>query len=553
MPPHKMADSGVLYYLSCMKSLLKPSGLVWFVLSLFVITGIFPQEKEERWMLEDLSGKDTEKIAAAVKYFSRASGVPEKALPLLVEALGQMDYTVREDAALALGKNPSAAVPYLRKGLSHKSELVREWSAKTLGQMGEPAAVASGDLLRLAFDPEWNVREAAVVALKKIPSGKAVAENALKLLKNEKEPERKIFYLKVISHHPEEKTASLFLTYLKEEDLDVREAALDGILAHKAAGKIQPQLHSPLLDVALDLISGERKNIRWKAGSLFSLPVDFKNTEMTQHYLKILTQRYQNLSSAAGQGGTEIPPENIPENLDADAFDKSFGDFGNSGKDPLLEKEGILYALASMGSTASSALPVITVDYANEELREPLETAAASAKAPDWFASWLAGKDSVKAAFAARVFSRMESVPASGLESLSLCVKNYSPSSGAFYKKGEVLAFEACLSSLGSCGKNSHASTKLIGQYLKSKNPEEIKGALLGLSRVGGNASVYTEKISSLLFHKDRDIRRWAAITLGNIGNKASDAIYELEKALQDKDPVVKAEVVRALAKIRLR
>jgi len=87
----------------------------------------------------------------------------DRAIPHLIELLGDSDRFVQSRAAYTLGEFGTRAAPLLRLALANGPPAVRRGAALALQKIRDPAAL--GDLLRAAGDPDGSVRSAALEAL----------------------------------------------------------------------------------------------------------------------------------------------------------------------------------------------------------------------------------------------------------------------------------------------------------------------------------------------------------------------------------------------------
>ena len=91
------------------------------------------------------------------------------AVPKLINLLHHPDYSVREAAISALGKIDGAtAVLYFVNGLKDDHALVRQASARELGELGSKAKNSLPVLRMLLEDNDDGVQEAAEKAIEKI-------------------------------------------------------------------------------------------------------------------------------------------------------------------------------------------------------------------------------------------------------------------------------------------------------------------------------------------------------------------------------------------------
>lgn len=479
--------------------------------------------KDEKWMIEDLESKNEESILQAAEFFANRDQIPDEALPLLVSALSQYDYNIRTAVQKALLKNPKKSLPFVIEGLKNESEMIREWSAKTIEAMGSDGKPAANALLQLAFDTEWNVKNAALSALQKL--GKEPAVMAAKLLEKEEDEDRKIFYLQIISSHPDAVDYKSLYPSLESDNFDLIEKSLNILTASLEQNLLPRDAHDKILEISVPLLQNERKTIRHQAASLFSIIEDSPNLQ--KKYIPALLKHLREKK---------------------DSSDDPFA-FPSDGS---TSKEGFIYALGYIGPPALSASDTIFSMIHEDSLHDSSVFALSKilSKNPEKLNPWITSHKPEKATIAAQIIEKMNKPDKKLIPKLIECSNFYSK---RIQKDNNKEAFETCIRTLGTAGKNSWSALQTIGKHLKSQNESIILASIIALSKTGESGSIYTDQLAGYLFHENRDIRKWAAICLGNIGPKASSAIYELKKALKDKDTLVKAEAGRALIKIQIR
>jgi HEAT repeat protein len=159
-----------------------PSSRLLALLSLLLIIGCHarpPYEGKSAARLEAMLKDSSPSVKAQGAYgLSRLGPEARDAIPSLIEAL-KGDALVRENAALALGRiGPDAvdAVPALTAALRDSEWSVRRQAALALGEIG--AKTASKELRRLERDPDRRVRRASREALDKIGGERARNDNS---------------------------------------------------------------------------------------------------------------------------------------------------------------------------------------------------------------------------------------------------------------------------------------------------------------------------------------------------------------------------------------
>ena len=98
-----------------------------------------------------------------------------QAVPLLIQALGDSDWLVRNAAAEALGRiGDPQAIPALMQALGDSEWGVREAAVEALGQIGTPQAIPA--LMQALGDSEKWMRAVAAKALGKLVDSVSDAE-----------------------------------------------------------------------------------------------------------------------------------------------------------------------------------------------------------------------------------------------------------------------------------------------------------------------------------------------------------------------------------------
>ncbi|MCM8774366.1 MAG: HEAT repeat domain-containing protein, partial [Candidatus Omnitrophica bacterium] len=142
------------------------------------------------------------------------------AVPALIKALGDENWSVRESAAKALGeiKDPRA-VPSLIKALGDGDSDVRNSAAEALVKIGSPAVPA---LIEALGDGIWYVRSSAAKALGEIKDPRAVPA-LIKALGDKNSDVRKsaINSLKSIARETKDIQALIGLSKIKEEGISL--------------------------------------------------------------------------------------------------------------------------------------------------------------------------------------------------------------------------------------------------------------------------------------------------------------------------------------------
>lgn len=121
---------------------------------------------------------------SAASGLASQGGESESVVAALCVALGDEDETVRQLAAVALGRSGEAAVKPLLNTLKHGTTVARRESLEALGVLHASAAEASPELQTLLEDPDLVLRLRAAKALALITpqTDKSLHETALEVL-----------------------------------------------------------------------------------------------------------------------------------------------------------------------------------------------------------------------------------------------------------------------------------------------------------------------------------------------------------------------------------
>ena len=163
----------------------KLAAVCWLAAAMTVLAGTADlagadKSADAKRYTEDLKTSDDPKVrAAALKELGELGQIKKSlvqdALPMMVEALGDKDATVRAAAARAYGMidpDPKKAVPALLKlAKTDKEEAVKVAAIQGLGMMGKHASAANKDLRKMVQndkDEKSRVYRAARNALRSI-------------------------------------------------------------------------------------------------------------------------------------------------------------------------------------------------------------------------------------------------------------------------------------------------------------------------------------------------------------------------------------------------
>ena len=122
-----------------------------------------------------------------------AQPVPYTQVAPLIEKLTDNDFRIRHDAADAIAKIGSPAVPFLIEALKNENRQVRWRAASALGEIGAEAASAVPALIVRLEDEDEYIRRIAAHALGKIgPEASAAVPTLIKALQDEDRHQRMV-------------------------------------------------------------------------------------------------------------------------------------------------------------------------------------------------------------------------------------------------------------------------------------------------------------------------------------------------------------------------
>ncbi|MGB7443992.1 MAG: HEAT repeat domain-containing protein [Coleofasciculaceae cyanobacterium] len=187
------------------------------------------------------------------------------AVPALIEALNDENKQVRWRAASALGDigaEASSAVPTLIETLQDEDEYVRRIAAFSLGKIGSAATAAVPNLVEALHDSDLNLQSVAAYALGKIGSEDATAVSELiEALQNSKAEVRwnAATALGRIGAEPSS-TVPALIEALQDKEKYVRRSAAD------ALGQFASQA-APAVNALVKALQDENKYVRLNAAS----------------------------------------------------------------------------------------------------------------------------------------------------------------------------------------------------------------------------------------------------------------------------------------------
>ncbi len=166
---------------------------------------------------------------------------PARDLDPLIRDLGNSDWTVRSQAASALGKiKDPQAVPALIKALQDPKGYVRRRAASALGEIKDPRAVEP--LIHALPDPESYVRRKAAAALGKFNDSRAV-EPLVKALRD-KESEVRAEAVRSLGKINDPRAVEKLIPALQDEKEEVRRTAAIALGKFKDPRAVEPLIAS---------------------------------------------------------------------------------------------------------------------------------------------------------------------------------------------------------------------------------------------------------------------------------------------------------------------
>ena len=106
-----------------------------------------------------------------------------RVVPALISTLADPDENIRFAGSIALENLGEPAVPYLIDALAVDNAEIRLNAAYALGEIGTPLDIILPALIRTLTDPEWNVRSLVVRAL--VTIGPPAVESLIQALNSE--------------------------------------------------------------------------------------------------------------------------------------------------------------------------------------------------------------------------------------------------------------------------------------------------------------------------------------------------------------------------------
>jgi HEAT repeat protein len=151
-------------------------------ISLWTLARVHPEDKAlgreaAELLVSRLSDSDPFVRVSAARALAALKLGPETMLPIMEKAMANADEATAQHALDAVAALGAPAVPRLIAALKHQK--LRAQIAYTLGQIGPPAASATGDLAKLVGSNDTRVVTEAAVALAKIGPAAAASVPSL--------------------------------------------------------------------------------------------------------------------------------------------------------------------------------------------------------------------------------------------------------------------------------------------------------------------------------------------------------------------------------------
>jgi HEAT repeat protein len=154
-----------------------------------VVVGYARNEKTYRGMPTSYWAKKITDREADTYKANQATLTDPAAIPVLNEALGDQDPTVRLRSAEVLGTIGGPAIPTVVKALHDENRLIRFAAARSLVKMGKDAKDALPDLIDALKDPEFLVQQMVVTTIGKIgPDARPAIPPLIAFIKEHMDP-----------------------------------------------------------------------------------------------------------------------------------------------------------------------------------------------------------------------------------------------------------------------------------------------------------------------------------------------------------------------------
>jgi HEAT repeat protein len=151
----------------------------------------------------------------------------------LIERLASPDESVRVDAAYQLARRGEVVVPDLLAALEDDRPLVRDWTIRTLGEMGREAEPAMPRISQALDDVDDDVRASAVIVLGNLRFDSVLPA----LIVKAKDPSPRVRALAVgtLGMHRNPETLPALGAAMRDLDEDVRVCALGALASFGGA------------------------------------------------------------------------------------------------------------------------------------------------------------------------------------------------------------------------------------------------------------------------------------------------------------------------------
>ncbi len=475
-------------------------------------------------LIESLSSDSPMKAACASRALGELGPDAISAAPALVKNLGSGDEPLRREAIDALGQIGAPAVQPLAAALDSGDAKTRQGAAAALGQVGQPAVEAAPALAALLQkESDVPARAAALAALPAI-SGPSAA------------------------------TVDLLMAGVRNDNPEVRHAAINGLLSSKA-----------ISEQAVPALTAELKSEAAPAR--------------------------QRAAAVLGRMGTRAQPA-IPALIEVarkepqeNAFTDALAQIGTPALQPLVDqlsvsgtearnREWVFRALHGMGSTGLTTLAT-ALSSPTASIRAGAATALASmaVDSPPIIKSLLAltaDKDNSVRAAALRAVATIRSERETVLPKLEAAltdgdaeVRRAAVVGLASIGAGNKIGVEGLIELLGdpdpAVQRNTLQSLAALGAGAKAAVPEIVKrldvpelrsNAIETLGKVGEDAKPAIPKLTEFASSGPDDLRLAAMQALNGIGRPAAAALPTLYKAMSAENRDLRIQALLALDRI---
>lgn len=462
------------------------------------------------------------------------SDILRSAVPMLVEALGDVRAEVRNEAAVALIEIGESAVPAVSAQLAHTEPAVRRKACEILGRAGPVAAEAVPAIQRCLDDPDELVVRAAITALGGI---QALPEIVLPQLGQ----------------------------LLQSPSVAVRITAVRAIAGFgNAAVELTPQV-LPLLSEGNTVLRASAAETLGRIGGV--------RTDVIQALVKALADPHGAVTVRAANALSEIGGPAVPALLPLLSDEgyrglavEMLGEMG-AGAEPAVPamvqllgiddrelRREVFIALATLGPHAKSATPAL-LKILQDPATGPSRAGAAYVLAHLGEMSAVptltqlvnagdAGADELTILSAAWALAMLQPHDAATAERvLPLLLQ-------ATKSENELIRLEA-MAAIGGFGPAAKSAQEILLQHAAGDSVAAVRAeALHGLAQIEAPAELTLPVALAALNDADPLVRNTARYLLGRIGAEAQGAVPQLRETLRRGDQFERVVSVWALVRI---